>query len=338
MKRAGYLLDKIAARGNLAEAFRKAARGKQTRPEVRLFQENLEDNLAELRRGILDGDVPVGNYFSFRIHDPKPRTICAAVFSERVLHHAIMNLCEPIFERRAIFDSYACRKGKGRLAAVQRAADFAKHSEFFLKMDMRAYFDSIDQVVLRGLLARLFKDCGLLQLFDRIIGAYETAPGKGLPIGNLTSQFFANHYLEPFDRFVKEQLRCRSYVRYMDDVGLWSDDRKELKMWRDGCREFLRAELKQELKPEPFINRTLLGMDFLGYRIFPMKLGLTRRSRTRFRRKLARYEAALEQDEMSEQDFQSRVTALTAFISHAESAAFRRFVFGYSTLEDSHER
>ncbi len=136
-----------------------------------------------------------------------------------------MNLCEPIFERRSIYDSYACRKGKGRLAAIDRAREFCRRNRFFLKMDIRRYFDSVNHEVLRSLLRRMFKDERLLQLFKQIIESYETTPGTGIPIGNLTSQHFANSYLGSLDRFIKEELRCRHFVRYMDDFVVWSDDR-----------------------------------------------------------------------------------------------------------------
>jgi retron-type reverse transcriptase len=175
-----------------------------------------------------------------------------------------MNVCEPALERAAIFDSYACRKGRGQQAAVQRAASYARQHGWFLKMDIRRYFDSIDQTVLRRLLARKFKDSGVLGLFDRILASYQTAPGRGLPIGNLTSQHFANFYLAPLDRFIKQQLQRRCYVRYVDDFVAWGDTAAELReVWRK-VQAFLTAELRLELKPNVILNRTDRGMDFVG--------------------------------------------------------------------------
>jgi len=210
-------MAKIADAENLRLAFWKAAKGKRGKADCVAFRERLDENLAALRAELLEGDVPVGNYHYFTVHDPKERLICAASFRERVLHHAVMNVCEPALERAAVFDSYACRKGKGRLLAVERAQGYARTHGWFLKMDIRKYFDSIDHETLRALLGRKFKDPELLRLVDRILASYQTAPGRGLPIGNLTSQHFANFYLAPLDRFLKEELRRGAYVRYMDD-------------------------------------------------------------------------------------------------------------------------
>ncbi len=187
MKRHGQLIEQIADAENLRLAYWKAAKGKRAKADCRAFQERLTENLATLRTELLDGSVAVGDYHTFTIHDPKERTICAASFRERVRHHALMNVCEPVLERAAIFDSYACRKGLGQMAAVRRAASYARQPGWFLKMDIRKYFDSIDQAVRRRLLGRKFKDAGGLDLFDRILASHQTAPGRGLPIGNLTS-------------------------------------------------------------------------------------------------------------------------------------------------------
>jgi hypothetical protein len=158
MKRKQGLIEKIADRGNLILAFHKARKGKSRHPEVIRFRDRLEEEVAELRARLLAGDYPVGRYFTFHIRDPKPRKICAAVFPERVLHHAILNICEADFERRLTVHTYACRKGKGRRAAVQAAAEFARIRPWFLKMDVRAYFDSIVHEVLRNQLRRMWKD------------------------------------------------------------------------------------------------------------------------------------------------------------------------------------
>ncbi len=175
----------------------------------------------------------------------------------------------------------------------------------------------------------------MLALFGKIIGSYETAPGRGLPIGNLTSQHFANHYLAPLDRFIKEGLRRRAYVRYMDDFVVWGSRREELNGVRARVREFLAEELKLELKAEPCLNRTAMGMDFLGYRLFPGTMRLARRSKVRFARKFRSYERAFLEGEWGEAELQRRVQALLAFVMPADSAAFRRHVlerFGVAAI------
>lgn len=316
-------MAQIADAGNLRLAFWKAAKGKRAKADCIAFRERLDENLAVLGAELLSGDAVVGDYHYFKVHDPKERLICAATFRERVLHHALMNVCEPVLERAAVFDSYACRKGKGRLLAVSRAQGYARTHRWFLKMDIHKYFDSIDHETLRGLLARKFKDPLVRGVFDRIIGSYQTAPGRGLPIGNLTSQHFANFYLAPLDRFLKETLRRGSYVRYMDDFVVWGESGSELRAVCERVREFLAAELKLELKGNTAINRTTFGMDFLGYRLFPVTVRLARRSKVRFTRKFRRYEAAERCGQWSELKLQQRMQALLAFVLPAASGAFR---------------
>lgn len=319
-------MEAIAEPANLRLAFWKAAKSKRAKADCRAFQERLEENVASLRAELLSGSVAVGEYHTFTIYDPKERTICAASFRERVLHHALMNVCEPVLERAAIFDSYACRKGRGQQVAVRRATGYARQNGWFLKMDIRKYFDSIDQEVLRGLLARKFKDAGVLEVFDRILATYQTAPGQGLPIGNLTSQHFANYYLAPLDRFIKEGLQCRSYVRYMDDFVVWGETAAELReVWRR-VEDFLTTELKLELKSNVMLNRTERGMDFLGYRIFPRDLRLAKRSKRRFASKFRAYEREHREGVWSELELQQRMTALIAFTLPCRSRGFRRNV------------
>jgi len=329
MKRAGHLLGAVAEQENLRLAFWKAARGKGDRPVVRAFRQNLAEELRRMSEGILRVDYPVGRYHRFVIYDPKERVIHAARFSERVLHHALMNVCEPLFERWLIDDTYACRRGKGQWAAVRRAEVFAGQQPFFLKLDIRKYFDSIAHGPLAAALARKFKDAGMLAWFGRILGAYATAPGKGLPIGSLTSQHLANFYLGQLDRFVKERLRCPWYVRYMDDFVLWGSSAAELRELQRAIEAFLAAELDLRAKDSPYINRTSHGMDFLGCRVRPGYSMLNARSRKRFRHKLRCYGAALAAGRWSEEDFQRHAQPLCAFALQVRSWRFRR-----SVLED----
>jgi hypothetical protein len=316
----------VADAENLRLAYWKAAKGKRGKADCLAFRERLEENLAALAAELLAGEVSVGDYHYFEVHDPKERLICAAAFRERVLHHALMNVCEPVLERAAVFDSYACRKGKGRLRAVDRSQGYARTHRWFLKMDIRQYFASIHQAALRELLRRKFKDPVLLGVFDRIIGSYRSTPGRGLPIGNLTSQHFANFYLAPLDRFLKETLQRAAYVRYMDDFVVWGESGRELRVVCERVRAFLAVELKLTLKDNTAINRTALGMDFLGYRLFPGTVRLARRSKVRFTRKFRRYEAAHGRGDWSELVLQQRMQALLAFVMSAESGAFRRHV------------
>lgn len=211
MKRTGFLIERIADLDNLYEAFRRACRGKQRKEEVRRFREHFDENIALLHRQILEADVNVGNYHYFTIHDPKERTICAADFHERVLHHAIINVCGNLFDRTLIDTTYATRKGKGVYAAIDKAVEACTKYRYTAKLDFRKYYDSIDHDLLKCQLRRRFKDGLLLRIFDEIIDSYSASPGKGLPIGNLTSQYFANAYLSSLDHYVKEMLRAHIY-------------------------------------------------------------------------------------------------------------------------------
>lgn len=259
------------------------------RPDRAAYARELDAELAALREGLLDGSYPIGNYVQFVIRDPKERVITAAPFRERVLQHALMNVCEPWFERWQLDASHACRKGRGLDTALAAA--------------------------------RRFKDETLLELFATILDTYETSPGRGLPIGNLTSQFFANFYLEPLDRYVKETLRVPGYVRYMDDFVLWGGAREVLKAWEREVREFCGDVLSLELKPV-VLNRTVAGFGFLGYVVRPAGLKLSARSKRRFRSKIA--EADRSQDGV-------RAQSLCAFVRRADSLAWRRkTLFGAS--------
>jgi hypothetical protein len=264
MKRAGNLYGRIAEPENLRQAFLKAIRGKRGKAEVIAYTANLDRNLRRLHDQLSAGHVDVGHYHFFTIHEPKERLICAASFPERVLHHAVMNVCEPVLERYAIQDSYACRTGKGMHAAVRRAQSFARGYPWYLKLDIRKYFDSIPHAPLLRLLERRIKDKAVLRLIAAIVGTHDSAgtgvaaavppgggepdgaeavppasgsmegrppcrpivtTGRGLPIGNLLSQHLANLYLGHLDHWIKETLRVRGYVRYMDDFVLWAEDK-----------------------------------------------------------------------------------------------------------------
>lgn len=321
MKRIGWVLGRILDPDNLRLAFWKASRGKRHRADQREWQDSLEERIEELRMGIENLTYPVGEYRRFTIYEPKEREICAAAFGERVLHHAIMNICEPYFDRWLVADTFACRKGKGQSAAVDRAAHFARHHEWFMKCDFRKYFDSIPHDGVRRMLERRFKDPGLLEWFWRIVGAYEKTPGRGVPIGNLTSQHLANLYLDPLDRMPR--FGC-GYVRYMDDFVFWADRKETLLELRRRVSDFSGETLGLELKREPFINRTAAGMEFLGMRIYRSAVYLSRRSRVRYGRKVRACERLFEKGELCEAELQRRVTSLTAFVSGADSLVWRR--------------
>jgi retron-type reverse transcriptase len=322
MKRAGHLIEKIAETSNLELAFYRAAKGKREKLEVIEYNKNLYENLFQLKEQILNNKLQVGNYNYFTIYDPKKRIICAAPFPQRVLHHALMNICHPHFERKQIFDSYATRLGKGTFAALDRAFYLNQKYKWFLKLDFRKYFDSIDHAVLNIQLRNLFKDKLLLNYFDLIIDSYSVSNGKGVPIGNLTSQYFANLYLAKADHYAWEELKIPC-VRYMDDVVLWANDKDIL--LKAGNEYKLYTEENLQLVLKPFcLNRNEKGLPFLSFLLFPNEIKLAHRSRIRFIKKLKKYHEHLESSEWTQKEFQNHITPLIEFTRHANANAFRK--------------
>lgn len=322
MKRVGDIFESVLDIDNLRLAFLKACRGKRIRADQRMFQSKLDRELIRLQQGLADGTYPVGNYTRFKIFDPKEREICAAAFGERVLHHALINVCEPYFDKWLCERTFACRKGYGQFRAVQAAAYAARRHAWYLKCDFRKFFDTIPHAGIRCLLLRKFKDRRIIHWLERILSTYQTAEGRGLPIGNLTSQHLANLYLDPLDRLART-----AYVRYMDDFVFWSNSRDELLQLKRDVLPRLAVKLGLELK-EPMLNRTSKGMDFLGMRVFPGCVGINRRSRNRYRQRMRLYDHLLETEQMTERDYQDRVTALTAFVQQADTLRWRQNYFG----------
>ena len=325
MKRANNLLEYIAEPENLRLAFWKAQKGKTYSNEVLLYRNRLEANLYTLREDLFTGLVNVGNYRYFKVYDPKERQICASAFSEQVLHHAIMNICHGYFEKTQVFDSYASRPGKGVHAALKRAAIFNRPDQCFLKLDVRKFFESIHHNTLKSQLERMFKDYRLLRIFWKIIDSYEVQPGRGVPIGNLSSQYFANHYLSCLDHFIKERLRCSAYVRYMDDMVLWHPRKEWLKEASYAIKDFVKTRLQVDLKPE-LLNRTKRGLPFCGYLLYRHYIRLSQRSKRRYIQKLSYLDTQYQNGGWDEAVCQRRVLPLIAFTAHADTTIFRKNV------------
>ena len=335
MRRAANLFDRIPDSENLRLAFHKAARGRRGQPVVRQFAAGLNQRIAAMSVAISEGTFPIGRFQQFLIRDPKERVITAPCFDERVLHHAIMNVCEPVMDRWLIDDTFACRTGKGRERAIQRAQYFARNAAWSLKLDVRRFFDSVPHATLMMLLERRFKDRRLLELLTRIITAYRGELGIGLPIGSLTSQHFANFYLGWLDRFVKESLGVRGYVRYMDDMILWHDDLGQLRAIQQRCSEFARDRLGLEFKPSD-VRRASAGVEFLGCRLWPTHVELNRRSKRRWRSRVKVLARAERLGLISESELQVRLSALTAFAKGAgvKSWRFRQSVLQQLAVDD----
>jgi len=326
MARGRGLYHQITEPDNLRLAFKKALKGKSDRREVIDFRCSLDDNLVRMRTELLTGDIHTGPYRFFTVRDPKERTICAAPFRDRVLHHAVMNICEPELERYAVDDSYACRPGKGLHRALKRAQHYSRKSSWYLKLDIRKYFDSIHHDTLLQLLSRRIYDKRLMELFTRMTRSYETLPGRGIPIGNLLSQHFANFYLGILDHWLLEERKAEGYIRYMDDFIIFAQDRETLKSELAAIEAFLAERLRLTLKDNRQLNRCSAGIPFLGFRIFPHTTLLAPRSRRRFSSKLEQYELEYEENRLPERELARRVSSLVSFTSAADAAGFRRSV------------
>ena len=319
-------MPKIVDYDNLLLAFWKASKGKRYATQVLQYQEALEENLRLLGHQISKGCIEVGDYRYFMVYEPKPRNICAAAFREQVLHHALLNVCHDSFERVQVYDSYASRKGKGCSAALKRSAAYCRRYAWFLKLDVKKFFDSIHHDVLKGQLQRLFREETVLQLFYAVIDSYAHSPQRGVPIGNLTSQYFANHYLSGLDHFIKDEKGVTAYVRYMDDMVLWSDDPGQLKRLRSQINAYTVGRLRCELKPA-LLNRVTSGLPFVGYRLFPNHIRLLQQSKQRFIKKAGRIHEKYISGEWTEAECQRHVLPLVAFTEHCDSLNFRKKVY-----------
>ncbi len=325
MRRANNLLPLIADPDNLLLAFWKAAKGKRNTPEVLAYQEHLSTHIAQLRKDILSGYVTVGDYRYFKVYEPKERQICASAFREQVLHHSLMEVCHPYFERTQIFDSYASRPNKGTHAALERAKQHTLQYEWYLKLDVRKFFESIHHNVLKGQLARLFKEKALLGIFYQIIDSYEASPSRGMPIGNLTSQYFANHFLSGLDWYIKQELSIPAYVRYMDDMVLWHNDKSVLLYAHKAIESFVADRLLGSLKPFT-LNRSNHGLPFLGFCVLPQHTRLLRKSSIRYIRQMAKIENNYQSGLWHGAACQRRVLSLVEFTRTADAKVFRQNV------------
>ncbi len=330
---------------NLLLAYRKASKGKRGHANVAGFEYRLEDNLLEVQRELRTKTYAPGEYHSFYIHDPKKRLISAAPFRDRVVHHALCNLIEPIFERSFIFDSYANRIGKGTHNALDRVTQFARRFRYVLTCDIRQFFPSIDHEILFRLLAKKIADPDTLWLVQRILQSgigvlseeYQMvyfpndnlfAPHRprGLPIGNLTSQFWANCYLNPFDHFVQRELHCRGYVRYVDDFLLFSNDKRELLEWRREIIERLqkfRLTLHEKKAQARLVTE---GIPFLGFSVFPDRRRLKRRKGIAFQQKYQQLLLDHAEGKISRAQITASVRGWVNHVRYADTWGLRRSI------------
>jgi retron-type reverse transcriptase len=330
MRRHGGLWPRIASFDNLCRAAQRAARGKKKVAGVARFLERLEPEALSLLRELEEGSYRPGRAFAFVIRDPKERTITAASFRDRVVHHALIDPLEPLFDRRMVFESFACRRGKGTHAALAHARRCVRRRAWFLKLDIRSFFPSIDHPVVMETLGRILKDRRVLDLCQVIVtsGGSTGRPRVGLPIGNLTSQWFANLVLDRLDHFVKEGLRIRGYVRYMDDFVLFGERKEALSEALRTVGAFLTETLHLCLKDRATILApSWQGLPFLGFRIHPgttrLRPGNLRRTRSRLRTRLWQYRQGI----LTEEKLGDCVRSVACHLDHGSTLGLRRRLF-----------
>ena len=330
MKRYGNLFEQVCNFQSLCDAAHEAAKGKKAKKQTAAFLLDLEPEVLQLEAELQDRSYHPGSYYTFIVKEPKERMICATGFRDRVVHHAICKVLEPIFERSYVFDSYACRKGKGTHTAIKRAQNYMGHFQYYLKLDIRKYFDSVDHEILKALLRRKIKDQDLLWLLDTIIDhpVPWTNPGKGIPIGNLTSQHFANFYLDQADHFIKDDLGVKGYVRYMDDLLLFDNDKKSLWQIYGQVEQFLNERLELTVKSGSVVlSPTFEGLSFLGLRVYPRLIRLSRKGWRRFRRNVIQKEKLFRRGIISGDELSRSISSVVGHIGQANTRNLRASFF-----------
>lgn len=335
MRRHKDLFRGIVSFQNLLLAAKLAQRGKRFKRATSRFNFSLEHELWTLQAELSSGTYQPGDYRHFTIYEPKRRLISAAPYRDRVVHHAIHNVLKPIFDPTFIHDSYATRKGKGTHAAIDRFQRFAQISPYVLKCDIRQYFPSIDHEILMRLIERKIACSPTLELIGKILNSHVSpvAPSLpparwGIPIGNLTSQFFANIYLNGLDHFIKEQLGCRHYLRYMDDFVVFHGDKAFLWDVKGRIVEYLKT-LKLELHDGKCrIFKTARGMPFLGLVVFPQRRRIKRENYLRYRRRLKGLQKSYQKGAIGLTGIRQSVCAWIGHAKHADTVRLRTFLLG----------
>jgi hypothetical protein len=335
---------------NLVWAYQRAAKGKRGQPNVAAFEHRLEDNLIALQYELRSHSYRPGAYHNFLIHEPKRRVISAAPFRDRVVHHALCNLIEPSFERSFIHDSYANRVGKGTHRALDRCQQYARRYRYVLQCDVRQFFPSLDHAILRAILWQKVIDPEVRQLIDQILAGgagvlvdeyamtyfggddlLAALRPRGLPIGNLTSQFWANCYLNPFDHFVKQELRCHAYLCFVDDFLLYSDSKTELWAWKAAVEQEL-AQLRLSIHAGSMPRPVTEGIPFLGFVITPQRRRLKRRKGVYFRQHLRRQIAAYAAGAITLEQLTGSVQGWVNHVRYGNTVGLRKVILSRQTI------
>jgi len=354
LKKLKDLYLKICSFENLTEAYKQARKCKRYRKEVLEFTANLEENLVNIQNELIWKTYQVGRYKEFFVYDPKKRLIMALPFRDRVVQWAIYRVLNPLIDRRYISHSYACRVGMGAHRVILKVQYWLRKlyrkncRTYALKMDVSKYFYRVDHDVLVGILERIIADKDLLKLLETIIRSETTdfglslkdhgftgakVSGIGMPIGNLTSQMFANLYLNELDQYCKHQLKVRHYIRYMDDVLILHSDKKYLWRVKEYVEEFLDETLRLRLNNKTCIRSLDQGVEFCGYRIWATHIKLRKKSALKMKRRLAGLQRKYTRGEIDFAKANASVQSYMGILKHFDSYNLRKSIFSKFVLK-----
>lgn len=327
------IFDEIISLENLFLAWDEFKKGKRKKKDVQEFEYNLEDNIFKLHEELKTKFYRHSNYTSFNICDPKPRKIHKACVRDRVLHHAVFRILYPIFDKPFIFDSYSCRNEKGTHRAVNRLRKFAgkvgmnnTKTCYVLKCDVKKFFNSIDQDILISLIKKKVEEDNSVWLIEGIIKSFS----KGLPLGNITSQLFANIYLDELDQFIKHNLKIKYYIRYCDDFVILNNNKKYLENIILQTGDFLENKLKLFLHPNKIIiQKYHQGTDFLGYVSFPYFRTLRTKTKNRMIKKLENKLFLVSQHKLLEKYFNQTVQSYFGVLKHCDGQKIRGKIINF---------
>lgn len=321
--------DNLISIENLFQAWDEFKKGKLKKKDVQEFNRNLEDSLFDLHQKLRSKTYRHGKYQDFYINDPKRRHIHKASVSDRIVHHLLYKYLYEIFDKTFIYDSYSCRLDKGTHKAVKRLKMFTRKVSknysgqcWVLKCDIKKFFASVDHKILSTLLRKKIKDKNILWLLREVIQSFrsEIDQDRGIPLGNLTSQIFANIYLNELDQFIKHKLKVKYYLRYADDFLILSKNRKYLEKFAIPISDFLLNQLKLNLHPQKIIFRELSwGIDFLGYIVLPRHILLRTKTKKRMLKRINLKLDDLENRRISEEPFYNTLISYFGLLKHSNS-------------------
>jgi len=348
MKTIKSIFPKIYDFENLFGAYTDAIKSKRYRPDVMEYADKLEENLFDLQNQLIWGQYEVGRYNMFYVYEPKKRLIMSLQFRDRVAQHAIYRVLNPLIEKQYISDSYACMKGRGTHKAIDRLQDWLRITErkpkkyYYLKLDVAKYFYRIDHDILKRILANKIRDKPLLDLLGKIIDCEDTKFGLplgadigdvtfdemlgdiGLPIGNLTSQMFANMYLNELDQYCKHVLHLKYYIRYMDDVIILHSSKAYLERVKEEIEIFLDTELNLQLNRKTCIRPASMGIEFVGFRVWSTHRKLRKKTAKKMKKRLQFMFRAYAVGEIDKETLDRSIASYRGILKHFNSYGLKK--------------